>query len=94
MNRKYRLVNRRRFYIFVMMITIAVTSLMFAANVQGADTAERYQTVVVEQGDTLWNIASEYNNGQELRSYIDEVKKANNMESSVIYEGDVLKMPV
>ncbi len=94
MNRKFKLVNRRRFYIFVILVTIAVTSLTFAATVQGADTAETYRTVVVERGDTLWDIAREYNNGKDLRVYIKEVKKANNIDDSVIYEGDVLKMPV
>jgi LysM repeat protein len=48
----------------------------------------------VEQGDTLWDIAGEYNNGHDLRTYIDEVKKANNIEGSAIFAGDVLKMPV
>ncbi len=94
MNRKYKLVNRRRFYIFIMTLTIIVTSLTFAATVQGADTGDSYQTVVVEQGDTLWDIAGEYNNGHDLRAYINEVKKANNIEGSAIFAGDVLKMPV
>lgn len=94
MNRRYRLINRRRFYIFVMLITITVASLAFAANVQGADTAASYRTVVVEQGDTLWDIAGQYNNGHDLRSYIAEVRKLNNMKDSAIYAGDVLKMPV
>ncbi|HEX2945782.1 MAG TPA: LysM peptidoglycan-binding domain-containing protein [Clostridia bacterium] len=94
MNRKFRLVNRRRFYIFIMIVTVAVTSMAFAATVQGADTGESYQTVVVEQGDTLWDIAREYNNGHDLRGYITELKKMNGMDSSNIFAGDVLKMPV
>lgn len=94
MNRKFRLVNRRRFYIFVILVTIVVTSLAFAATVQGADNAESYRTVVVEQGDTLWDIAGEYSKGRDLRSYIAEVKKINNLQDSVIYAGDILKMPV
>jgi LysM repeat protein len=77
-----------------MMITIVVTSLTFAATVQGADTADSYKTVVVEPGDTLWDIAGDYNNGHDLRVYINEVKKANNIEGSAIFAGDVLKMPV
>ena len=94
MNRRFRLVNRRRFYTFVMLVTIAVTSLALAATVQGADTAESYRTVIVEQGDTLWDIAGEYNNGHDLRGYISEIRKLNNMKDSAIYAGDVLKMPV
>lgn len=94
MNKRYILKNRRRFYIFVMIVIIAVSSVSLVSTVNGADTAEDYTSIVVESGDTLWDLAKEYSGGKDLRQYIRKIEKANNITGSIIYEGDVLKMPV
>lgn len=94
MNRRYVLKNRKRFYLFVIMVTIIVSSAALAATAQGADTCDSYISVVVEPGDTLWDLASEYKSAGDLRQYIREVEKINHLTDSTIYEGDILKMPV
>lgn len=94
MNKKYVLKNRNRFYLFVIMVTIIISSIALVANVQGADTGDEYFTVMVEQGDTLWDLADEYNNTRDLRQYIRKIEKINQLTDSLIYEGDILKMPV
>ncbi len=94
MNRRYALKNKRRFYLFMIIVIITVSSSALAAGVQGADTDDRYISVVVETGDTLWDLAREYKTSGDLRQYIREVEKINNLTDSLIYEGDVLKMPV
>ncbi len=94
MNKRYVLKNRRRFYLFVIMVTIIVSSAALAAGVQGADTGDKYISVVVEPGDTLWDLACEYKNSGDLRQYIREVEEINNLTDSMIYEGDILKLPV
>lgn len=94
MNKKYVLKNKNRFYLFVIMVTMIITSIALIANVQGADTAEEYATVMVEQGDTLWDLAGEYNNTRDLRQYIRKIEKINQLTDSLIYEGDILKMPL
>lgn len=94
MNIKYVLKNKNRFYLFVIMVTMIISSIALVANVQGADTADEYVTVMVEQGDTLWDLADEYNNTRDLRQYIRKIEKINQLTDSLIYEGDILKMPV
>jgi nucleoid-associated protein YgaU len=94
MNKRYVLKNRRRFYIFVIMVTIVISFSALAAAVNGADTGDEYISVIVESGDTLWDLAREYKSSGDLRQYIREVEKINNLTDSLIYEGDILKMPV
>ena len=47
---------------------------------------------VVQSGDTLWDIASEYTNGdqQSIRGYVGELMKINNLATDQIQEGQHL----
>lgn len=50
-----------------------------------------YTTVEIEQGDTLWSIASERytaNGYGDVREYIEELRKLNNMSDDTIKTGD------
>jgi hypothetical protein len=50
--------------------------------------------VIVNQGDTLWDIASMHiTKNKNIRSYVAEIKKLNGLASSSINEGDVLFLP-
>ena len=52
------------------------------------------QTVVVGEGDTLWSIAQ--NNlprRTDIRNYIEQIRKMNQLDSAVIYPGQVLDLP-
>lgn len=79
---------------FVMIITVILTVTVFATVVNGADSHNGFETVTVERGDTLWDLAKEYSNGTDIRVYIEKIKALNNMSDSTIYEGDLLKLPV
>ncbi|NLV35149.1 MAG: LysM peptidoglycan-binding domain-containing protein [Clostridiaceae bacterium] len=94
MKRRYVLKNKGRFYIFVMMVTIILSSISLLNFSQSADAGQSYTTVVVERGDTLWDLAKQYNDKGDLRQYIKKIEEANHINDSMIYEGDVLKMPM
>lgn len=50
--------------------------------------------VVVDRGDTLWDIASKHvSKGQNIRTYIAQIKALNGLTSSSIKESDVLILP-
>lgn len=50
--------------------------------------------LIVEHGDTLWSIASSrISEGQDIRSYINKVKKLNQLTSTYLYEGQILLLP-
>jgi nucleoid-associated protein YgaU len=94
MNKRYILKNRRRFYMFVIVMTVLLSCIFLAATVNGADTNKAFTSVTVEKGDTLWDLAKEYSEGGDIRNYIHEIQKVNNLTDGDIFAGDVIKMPV
>ncbi|MCS7461160.1 LysM peptidoglycan-binding domain-containing protein [Paenibacillus doosanensis] len=52
------------------------------------------RTVEIVKGDTLWGIANAHvRKGRNVREYMDELKKLNRLDSSVLHEGQVLQLP-
>lgn len=93
MNRKYVLRNRKRFSMFIMTAAVVLTLLTVSNAVRGEVAVGNPKTVIVEKGDTLWDISSEYGKGTDIRRYIRKIKEENNLPDSIIYEGDVLILP-
>lgn len=94
MNRRYVLKNRRRFYSFIIVMTILLSCVFFAANVNAAETNKAFTSVTIQKGDTLWDLAKEYSEGGDIRNYIQKIQKVNNLTGGEIFEGDIIKMPV
>ncbi|WP_322904377.1 LysM peptidoglycan-binding domain-containing protein [Paenibacillus sp. SGZ-1009] len=52
------------------------------------------QHVIVNEGDSLWAIASQYKApGEDIRDYIAEIRDENHLNTSDIRSGDVLVIP-
>jgi len=94
MNKGYVLKNPRRFCFVIMLLTMLITCTLFISIVNGADSGPSYINVTVEKGDTLWDLAKEYNKGGDIRMFIHQVRELNDLSGSVIIEGDVIKIPV
>ncbi len=55
---------------------------------------ESFIRLVVQNGDSLWSIASLYKPDKvDIRSYVLTIKKLNQLTSSMIEEGQVLHLP-
>lgn len=52
-----------------------------------------YQRYVVSSGDTLWNIAKQYNTYKDIRKTVYEIRKVNN-SNCIIKPGQVLLIPI
>lgn len=93
MMKKYRLVNRKRFYsiVFLALVVILLTGLAVGAAAGNARAENRMVTVM--PGDTLWEIASENSTNMDIRKYIYEIKKMNGLEDATIYVGQELLLP-
>ena len=80
---------RRRLSFVLLLATLVVGSLHFAAPSSGAGPALRYYVV---PGDTLWTIASSSYHG-DPRGAIDAIRSANHLHSDLLLPGQVLLLP-
>lgn len=99
----YRIVNRKRFRIFqIMMIILLTATIVFLSffiltKLSLGEKVNETDSIRVVEGDTLWDIAnkiSEYSNKKlDVREIVYEIKTLNNINGSDIYPGDVLIIP-
>lgn len=78
-----------RLFIYLFAIICFVCALVSigksSINANAAETKEiYYKSISIEQGDTLYSIAAEYNTS------VDEIKEINNLESNTIYAGEMI----
>jgi hypothetical protein len=50
-------------------------------------------SVVVQQGDTLWSIASSLGADADVRAVIDEIQQLNHLDGTDLVPGQVLELP-
>jgi len=99
MKKKYKIVDRRRFFIFITSLFIVVAiisfSLLLNNKVHSSVYEIAYEEVRVVEGDNLWNIALLYlPEKTDIRKVIYDIKKFNNMKTSYIHPGDIIKIPI
>lgn len=85
MQKRIYLKNPLRLIIFT--LTVICLSIFFTLLFQtpaSGDSFPEYTTIVVAQGDNLWNIARAYRfENQDIRDKVDEIKKLNNISSDL-----------
>lgn len=69
---------------------LAAPHIVFTQSSQDAPPVVEH---VVAEGETLWEIADQYSEGQDLRRVVAAIMKYNGLESPVIWPGQVLKIP-
>ena len=88
-----KIVNKKRFINSITIISIIIFSIivMFFSFTKNQEYTENHKTIYISKNETLWSIAKEYKKpNQDIRDYIYEIRKLNNMESATIYEGQEL----
>ena len=50
-------------------------------------------SVVVQEGDTLWSIATSLDSEGDVRAVIDEIQRMNGLEGADLVPGQVLQLP-
>ncbi|HHV59982.1 MAG TPA: LysM peptidoglycan-binding domain-containing protein [Clostridiaceae bacterium] len=91
---RLRIKSKPRFISFLIILMLSVTTLLVAKSVYGYRET-RYEYIVVKKGDTLWDISMKYKREEEdVRRYLYELKKINNLETSTLYPGTRLKVIV
>jgi LysM repeat protein len=92
-------VVRRKRFTLMPAIALAALSLMVTIPALSsvhlyAASAERYSTVVVQPGDTLWSIAATHTaqNG-DVQETIDRITEANHLQATTLQPGEKLRIP-
>lgn len=82
-----RIKNKKRFILSMTILTTIIVSIfnLAFANVEKSITVAEHTVVC---GETLWSIATEYKkDGQDIREYIYELRKLNNLEDCILQVG-------
>jgi len=86
----------------VLLTTVALVVVLLLANAVAAagggpavgDKAGSVVEHLVVTGETLWEIAAEYTPaGEDVRDTVFDIRRANGLEGSLIFPGQVLQIP-
>jgi hypothetical protein len=96
---KYRVTNMKKFkrFMFLSILSMSMLVFTFAAtfNAYSKDIPQ-FDMVTVQDGDTLWSIASNYadKSNTDIRELVFEISSENSIYNASIYPGDVIKVPM
>jgi hypothetical protein len=74
-------------------LLLALSVSLWLAIVAHGGSAIQDSTVVVQPGDTLWSIAAQRYPTDDVRGRVDDIERANGLQSPVIEAGEILKLP-
>ncbi len=78
----------------VILLSLLFTSAPRITFAQG-ESVRVYNSVMIEEGDTLWDIAVRYAvPGQNVGTFVTEIKEVNGLKTDRIYSGNYLIIPV
>jgi hypothetical protein len=80
----------RRFGLVVAVLGVLV-GLGFAHGVQGTAPVE-YETVTVQAGDMLWNLAQRRYPNEDVRGRVAEIERENGLTDPVLHTGQTLRL--
>ena len=95
---RLRIVNRKKF-IFSMSIIVTLLLFVILGSTTLSKSSEKYNTIVVSLGDTLWSIAQEekqnnpYYENKDIRYIINDIKIVNNLKDGYIVNNQKLSIP-
>ena len=82
-------------FILTLMIIIAGGAGLISSNQVSAAEEPEYEIVVVNAGDTIWDIAEKYNsndNDKSIKKFVKEICDLNDIEDYIIYPGETIKV--
>lgn len=94
------MIVRRKRFTLMPAIALAALGLMVALPTLSsmrlyAATTQRYVSVTVQPGDTLWTIASRRaGSGADVQEVVDRITDANHLTGGTLQPGERLKIPL
>ncbi|MCK9217156.1 MAG: LysM peptidoglycan-binding domain-containing protein [Firmicutes bacterium] len=94
--KKYIIVDKIRFLIFVTIFMVFIITMMPVFKVNAKDIPDfAIEPIYVSSGDTLWHISVKYApNNMDVRLYLDNLIQLNKLETLTLYPGDILYVPI
>ncbi len=92
LKKRYVLKNRFRFYTITLTAVLIIIAVVFSTAAYGGKE-KAYRTIIVREGETLWDIAVKNREETEIRKYIFNIKKLNKLEEGKIFTGMELRIP-
>ena len=79
----------------ITVITVAAGNLILGGNDANGQTRQKYISVEVSAGDTLWDIADTYL-GEEMdtRQAVHIIRTVNDMDTGLVTPGQMIRIPV
>ena len=95
---KYKVVNMFRFKSFVI-LTLVIILIFTLYNLNAfslnKEDYSNYIEIFVKEGDTIWDIAKRYHNGNnDIRQLVYDISAVNDIKDSVIHPGEKILVPV
>lgn len=96
---RYKVVDMNKFkrfmFISILLMSIVLFTLLFTIKGYSKDIPI-YNYITVEEGDTLWSIASNYvdKSNMEIRELVYVISNENSIYNASIYPGEVIKVPM
>ena len=84
---------RRFMFLSIFLISIITFTSILTLNAYSKDIPQ-FDYVSVQQGDTLWSIASVYADSKDIRQVVYEISELNNIHNNPIHIGDIIKIPL
>lgn len=93
-----RLTRRGRVVVFTLALLAALAIGILLGGGVSATTevgeTQATEVVVVNEGDTLWGIASSVADGRDVREVMAEIEELNQLDSAIVDLGQQLYVPV
>ncbi|MFW6377471.1 MAG: cell division suppressor protein YneA [bacterium] len=79
---------------YIIVMAVIVSLLFLGVTSQGSKPIE-YNTITIQQGDTLWSIVKTIQSDEmDPRKMISQIKRINSLEDSILQPGQIIKIPV
>lgn len=77
---------------FIILITDSFPAMAQSVQSDSDEQNKFYKSIIIETGDTLWNIAEEYitDDYDSIEEYVSALKEINNLSGDKILSGDTL----
>lgn len=92
------IVNQTRFIIATVLTLIifsAIITYVSGSFISEATSTKDIISVTISPGDTLWDLASEYNYfNEDIREVVYRIKKYNELNNEILLVGQVVEIPI